>query len=70
MKLKLESGIPIPAVARGTGVMSALRKMKVKDSFIWSNPNTSNLYNFAKEAGIRITVRKQPNGTHRVWRVK
>lgn len=70
--IEVEKNVPIPAGADGKA--GAPRKypfgtMEVGDSFIVASGKV-NLHSCATKAGIKITQRKQEDGTYRIWRVK
>jgi len=70
-EFKIESGIPIPGPARKKthGICHALRAMGVGDSFTVNNGKYRSIHAMAGQTGIKVTVRKQENGTIRVWRI-
>lgn len=72
MNIKIEKGIPIPPpIGRKTsGVIDLIRKMKIGESFIWEGMSMSNIYVYARLAGVKIATRSMPDGTRRVWRTE
>jgi hypothetical protein len=67
--VKIEKRVPVPPTGKTTGMMEAMRTMKVGDSFALPQglqPYSTHAY--AKTAGIKITVKKQKDG-YRVWRI-
>lgn len=69
--VKIERGMPIPRQAgvKQSAWSQVLKSMKVGDSFIWTGKSVSNLYLYARLAGIKITVREE-SGHKRAWRIK
>lgn len=66
--VNIEKGIPMPKGKLSYSSQSvAMSTMEIGDSFIWeaSLPNISNC---AKRAGIKVTCRKQLDGSYRIWR--
>lgn len=45
----------------------AMATMEIGDSFLWAS-SFPNIGNQAKRAGIKVTCRKQPDGSYRIWR--
>lgn len=67
--VKIEKRVPVPATGRITGLIDAMRTMKVGDSFVIPNGTAPyNTHGYAKRAGIKITVKKQKDG-YRAWRI-
>lgn len=68
--LNIDKHIPIPCnKSSRTGVTQQLRRMKVGESFISPWEGISTPHSFARGCGIKVCVRKQPDGSVRVWRV-
>ena len=77
--VKIERNIPLPPprLMRSSGLSALLKRMMLGDSFFLPDTRdpyldrmrSAALYNTARYVGIRVTVRRQPNG-YRVWRVK
>lgn len=68
--VKIEKSIPLPTTGSTTGMMKALRRMAIGDSFKLPRgikPYASHAY--AKAAGVHVTVKKQKDG-YRVWRIE
>lgn len=65
-EIKIERNIPVPSTHK-TGFTDILKKCKIGDSFLWPQWN-SGLYATAGHGGMKIIIRKQPDGTYRVWR--
>lgn len=70
MQYKIEKGIPIPNKSK-TGLRGVLRELKVGDSFLGEPKDRVNAYISAKTIGITIqtSIKDQPSGKIRVWRV-
>jgi len=66
----IETGIPIPASKAGRPKTSPIYKMNIGDSFTTTKIGRINAYACAKRNGVKITSRKQENGTFRIWRTK
>lgn len=67
-EIKIDKNVPKPAV-RGQYSRYPWKTMEVDDSFVIPDgvaPNT--LYHCAKRQKIKISVRKQLDGTYRCWR--
>lgn len=66
--INIEKGIPTPL---GNGKnQDLLRKMKVGDSVLVGDRNVATcIHSAARSLGFRVTIRKQPNGEIRVWKV-
>lgn len=67
--IQIEEGVPIPK--RNTGKRSAigeaLRACQIGDSFTTMLRRPS-IYSAAKTAGVKVVVRAESGGRHRVWR--
>jgi hypothetical protein len=68
---KIEKNVPLP---RGTvhngSFLNAMRQMQIGDSMIISEGKRSaNAYNCACRLNYKISMRRQPDGTYRMWRV-
>lgn len=76
MSIKLDHHIPLPASGRkafGNTSLFPFRAMNVGDSFavpygLHDKVSQSSAY-FRKAYGIRVTVRKMPDGSYRCWRI-
>jgi hypothetical protein len=70
--IKIDKGIPIPKplklTPRSGTVMSALREMEVGDSIAFPRASKG-IYQHALTPK-RFTIRKQPDGTYRCWRIE
>lgn len=64
---KIDSDIPLPASRKEQGVTATLRLLKVGDSFL-STASRNALYSCAHVIGIKLSIRKTPEGL-RVWRI-
>ena len=65
-EIKIDRNIPIPK-GHQTGLTNIFKKLKVGDSF--ESPSwIANGYTLANNIGIKILVRKQENGSYRIWR--
>ena len=65
MAIKIQRGVPIPPGRKCTGIMVAIKAMKVGDSFIYHNAKSArSVANFAK---IKICIREEGDG-FRIWR--
>ncbi len=66
---RIDKGIPIPPPVADRKY--PLRTMEIGDSFfvLAADIHKTGLYNGARRAGIRVTVRKVPGGL-RCWRVQ
>lgn len=74
MELKIEKGVPLQALGRGggrkgKGYTAAIRTMDVGDSFTVPTGAHRNIHALFGQNGRKCATRKQPDGTHRVWRV-
>lgn len=69
--IKIEKGIPIPPKGnRMGGLVGAMRSLEVGDSLVLPSGSSSNKpYATARDVGIKVTTRKQPDGSIRVWRI-
>jgi len=68
--LEIEKNIPIPESRSGKNIR-LLEKLGVGDSVYFNQDSTSvfrKYYNPAKRMGIKIVIRKQPDGGCRLWR--
>lgn len=67
-KIKIDHHIPIPPSCRRQGIAEALRACAPGDSFLLEHVRSrTGIYLLAKRIGVRVTVRKTPEG-YRVWR--
>jgi hypothetical protein len=75
MAYEIEKGVPVPEKGRPYKVKYPIAKMEIGDSFVIeaddakTNSRKSYLYALSARAGIRVTTRKQPDGSLRVWRI-
>ncbi len=73
MQYQIEKGIEIPKrgnLAREkTPFRLILDQMEIGDSVVIDRAMERQAHGIAKGAGVRITFRRQPDGTTRVWRV-
>jgi len=67
MEIKIEKNVPMEN-DRAKGVTAILREMEVGDSFVVAEVKRMGIGTCARQVGIEITTRKQPDGTVRVWR--
>jgi hypothetical protein len=67
---QIETGVPLPT--GGRPIKYPLRDMQVGDSFLIpaEDHKAKSIYQSAKQAGVRITTRAQPDGSLRVWRLE
>lgn len=74
MKIKVEKGVEIPFVGikNKPGYKEAISKMGYGDSFvIEGDPYIySCVRQIASTLNIKLTTRKQPDGTRRVWKIQ
>lgn len=68
--IKIEKGIPISAHANDTGISTALRMLKVGESFVLPIDKRLSIPARAKYVGIKVVTRKISDTEARVWRVK
>lgn len=74
--LKIEKGVPIPepsGTSKGKGrIQLVLRALKKGDSVVLPSKSHGNAYTQAKESLGKgnYTVRPEPTGGFRVWRIK
>jgi hypothetical protein len=69
---QIDKGIPVPTNNYGKN-RELLKQLEVGDSIYFAEDNQSILscyYNVAKRLGIKITIRRQPEGGCRLWRLK
>lgn len=70
----IEHGVPIPeGRMRYVGFTAALRKCEVGDSFVVpfiATGSRTSIYTCATHLGMRVVMRKQDNGSYRIWRTK
>ena len=71
-EIKIEKGIPLPPLGRPP--IFPWQEMEVGDSFLVSSSH-NRIHNIASSTHKRyplkrFAVRKQPDGTYRVWRVE
>lgn len=68
-EIKIDHDVPMPS-HRTQGIMSAMRSMKIGDSFVAPvTALSTNLYLYAKRAGIKISIRAIGD-KFRIWRVQ
>ena len=69
--IEIEKNVPFPLFLRKTNKKYPFAEMKVGDSFVIPpRPKTHILQGYAKTFGIKIAIRRQPNGSYRVWRIE
>lgn len=74
-EIKIEKGIEIPSKAgqRGRETKFPFDSMEIGDSFICSSGtialSSAHYYAKRKHKGFKVTQRKLPDGTCRVWRI-
>ena len=67
--IEIEKNVPL--FPRKTNTKYPFAEMKVGDSFVIPpRPKTPILQGYAKTFGIKITIRRQPDGSYRVWRIE
>ena len=69
-KLKIESGIAIPAHRGRDQYMDAMREMKVGESFLFPLAKRNNIGGYGRSLGMKFTTRAVDDETCRVWRVE
>jgi len=70
-QFKIEHNVPLPGGPAARGNKYPVVQMKVGDSFVVPKGKVFNdLYGYARKARVKVTVRKQEDGSNRVWRVK
>jgi hypothetical protein len=73
MQYQIEKGIPMPEfkVTRRpkTPFRLALEQLEIGDSIAIEPDHGSRAHASARHAGIKVSVRKLPDGAARVWRV-
>ena len=63
--MKIEKGIPLPkAIIKGS--TKILKDMNIGDSFI--STNSTKWHCLARQSGMSVATRKQPDGQYRIWR--
>ena len=68
--MKIEHGIPIPAIVRKTdGITAMLREMKPGDSFVIPKEQQTSVRTIASKLKVSIVSRRISAAKHRVWRV-
>lgn len=68
-EFKIDKDIPLPRGAAKTGLANALRQMNVGESILLGQDRPVAIHGMAKQVGIKITVRKTPDG-YRIWRIE
>jgi hypothetical protein len=70
---QIEKGIPIPErkpLNEGRSPLRlALEQLEIGDSLVVDRKMEASPHPMAKQAGIKVTMRRQSDGTTRVWRV-
>ncbi len=68
MSYVIEKDVPMPStpVRYKTGMAATLKAMQVGDSFV--SPKVGGVHAEAKRHGIRVAIRREGDGTWRVWR--
>lgn len=73
MQYQIEKGIVIPKrgnlVREKTPFRLILDQMEIGDSVVIDRAMERQAHGIAKGAKVRISLRRQPDGTTRVWRV-
>ncbi len=73
MQYQIEKGIVMPERANlrreKSPLRLALEQMEIGDSIVVDRDHESRVHPLARNAGINIAARRQPDGTTRVWRV-
>ena len=70
---EVRSGIPIPEFnsEKQDSIIASMKKMKINDYIDVDKTIKNQYYEFAKKAGIKITVRLLENGVdYGCWRIK
>lgn len=65
-EIKIEKNVPVQKRWNDTGTTDALKKMKVGDSFVAKSYR--NVHSIARQCGVSVTTRRQPDGAYRIWR--
>ena len=69
---QIDKGIPVPMQNYGKN-REILKQLEVGDSIYFPEDYQrilNGFYNVAKRLGIKIAIRRQPEGGCRLWRVK
>lgn len=72
---QIEQGIPLPEpqtgrYAKGKGVLrSTMERLEIGQSIVVEPLIRNRLHVTARDAGIRVSCRKQQDGLIRVWRI-
>ena len=71
IEIKIEKGVPVPSGRlHGDSISAVLRKMEIGDSIIWpANSPRASVSQQSKRCGIKMTSKKMPDGSLRVWRI-
>ncbi len=70
MNIVIEKSVAMPkprTKSTSTEMGTHFKAMEIGDSFLWEKRSVSNLYLYAKLAGVKIAVR-MVDGKKRVWR--
>lgn len=66
---KIEKGVPLPVcTGKYRGTTATIRALEIGDSFVFAGEG-KNIRQTAKNVGVKISQRRQPDGTFRVWRI-
>lgn len=65
--IKIEKGIVVPS-ANKSMLTYALRQCEVGDSFLFMPKSNASLHASARQIGMCIITRRQPDGSYRIWR--
>lgn len=69
MTFKIETEVPIPEPKHeNSGLTETLRKMNVGDSIVLTAAQVLSLTRIAKDAGVKITRRRESENEFRVWK--
>lgn len=75
MEYQIEKGIPITEIEQvgrprpRTPMRKAFDEMEIGDSIVIPSNMTNSAHAVSKLAKIKVALRSQKNGTHRVWRI-
>lgn len=69
---KLERGVPLPPKSgKPGGLTDTIRKMKEGESFVIPpGRHVADVWPIAKHLGVKLTSRRQPDGSTRIWRIE
>lgn len=69
--ITIEKNIPLTCTPKNKGMAAAMKSMEIGDSFLWPKGSSSvnNFHSYALRFQMKVSIRKQPCGGFRVWRV-